>query len=536
MKKLSIRYKILSIAAVGIIGFLVYLGANYMAGTNNAQRLKLVVSQHFPVLQKIDQSQVATLQVEDLYKGLSSSGDMDLLETAKEKRKIFTTLLDEVSAIESELKADITKLNTAFNHWADASETIATGMATGTIDFSKVGQMADEMNVLKASLDKQLAAFRSDRYDVFTGAINGSIESTDNALMFGLIIGVLMILAISATSLLVVTMLMRNLSNVIQSMHDIAEGDGDLSQRIETKSQDEMGDLVHNFNQVMDNLHDIVKQTTHTSKEIGSASDVFTKATRETEALMNQQRSETDGLVSSIQEMGQTVNEVSANAAKAAASANEANTDAVTGQKIVSNAVNSIKSLAEEVDKGTVAIQQLASDTVEVGTVIDVIGGIAEQTNLLALNAAIEAARAGEQGRGFAVVADEVRTLASRTQESTQEIQKMIERLQTGVKTAVSVMETSKDQAQTSVEQAASAGDALSSITSKVSTINEMNTQIANATEQQESLSGTIQGNVNNIMQFTQESANAANQSATSSSELSKLAQELQSLVGKFKT
>ena len=535
MKQLSIRYKILSVAAVGVIGFFIYLGANYVTGSTNVKSMGGVVNKHFPILQQVDQAKVRVLQIEELYKGLGASGDMDLLESAQEKRQEFVKLMNEVAIITPELEGKTTAVKNKLEQWADSAETISRGMAEGTLDFSTISEKADQMAALKKVLDTDLSEFRQNRYLAFKGAVDSAIKNTESALMFGLLMGVVMIITMSVTAILITGMLMRNLSNVITSMREIAAGDGDLTQRIQPSSKDEMGDLVFCFNQVMDNLHEIVKQTSQTAAQLGNESESLSSGTVQTEQRMQQQREEVDGLASSINEMGETVKNVAANAASAADAANDANRDASDGQNIVVRAVDSINKLAEEVDRGTSTIQQLADDTVQVGTVLDVIGGIAEQTNLLALNAAIEAARAGEQGRGFAVVADEVRTLASRTQESTQEIQNMIEKLQSGVQAAVSVMESSKEQAKSSVEQASSAGDALTSITGKVSTIKDMNIQIAQATEQQESLSSIIQANANNILQITQASSDAAEHSSQSSQALNDLAHELLAVVSKFK-
>jgi methyl-accepting chemotaxis protein len=197
--------------------------------------------------------------------------------------------------------------------------------------------------------------------------------------------------------------------------------------------------------------------------------------------------------------------------------------------------VETIVGLAAEIESASEVIRNLEKDSNQIGSILDVIKGIAEQTNLLALNAAIEAARAGEQGRGFAVVADEVRTLASRTQESTEEIQSMIEKLQSGAKVAVSVMSDSRKYADDSVSHAKSAGEALEMITQSISTITEMNTQIATAAEEQSAVSEEINGNIVNINHAAEEAAEGANSTSTESERLAEMAKELQLLVHQFK-
>jgi len=266
----------------------------------------------------------------------------------------------------------------------------------------------------------------------------------------------------------------------------------------------------------------------------GSASQMSMTAERTNKGITEQQ-SETDQTATAITEMVQTAQEIARNASGAAEAAKAADDEAQNGQSVVRLTVDSIQTLASEVDKASKVIDQLEADSEDIGKVIDVIKGIAEQTNLLALNAAIEAARAGEQGRGFAVVADEVRTLASRTQESTEEIMQIIERVQGGARKAVTAMDTGKSQTEISVEQAVKAGESLSAITQAVSTINDMNTQIAHAAGQQSEVAEEVDKNVVNIARIGNESMENAQQTSDSSSSLWNNASKLESLLSQFK-
>lgn len=244
---------------------------------------------------------------------------------------------------------------------------------------------------------------------------------------------------------------------------------------------------------------------------------------------------ETNQVASAINEMAATVQEVSNNASSAAEAAKNADQEAENGKNVVNNAIRSIGALANEIEQAADTLQRLDGDIGNIGEIVNVIRGITEQTNLLALNAAIEAARAGEHGRGFAVVADEVRTLAARTQSSTIEIEEMVERLQMGAKESVSVMENSRNRAQETVESAAEAGAALDKITSMITTIDQMNSQIAEAASQQTSVADEINQSIVNISQVAEQTANGVQESVTSTQALSAVATQLQGTVSKFK-
>ncbi|MDT8385561.1 MAG: methyl-accepting chemotaxis protein [Gammaproteobacteria bacterium] len=328
-----------------------------------------------------------------------------------------------------------------------------------------------------------------------------------------------------------------SVNDSVQCMRKATErlAEGDLTARVELNSRDEMGDIASSFNAMAKGFADAVQGIMASSAQLASAAEEMSAVTMQTSQGIQNQQSQTDQLATAMNEMAATVQEVARHAMDAASAATAANDQSANGRQVVNNAINTIDSLAEAIGRAAEAIERVETDSDRIGTVLDVIRGIAEQTNLLALNAAIEAARAGEQGRGFAVVADEVRTLASRTQESTQEIQKMIESLQAGSKEAVMLMEQSREQTKTGVEQTAKAGDALAAIADEVGRINDMNTQIASAAEEQSAVAEEINHNVVAINRVGDESAQGAEQTARASEDLASLASDLQQMMLRFK-
>ncbi|RMH48568.1 MAG: methyl-accepting chemotaxis protein, partial [Gammaproteobacteria bacterium] len=258
------------------------------------------------------------------------------------------------------------------------------------------------------------------------------------------------------------------------------------------------------------------------------------EVTNETRNQVEEQQRGAQDVQNAVNEMSERVVSVASSAAKAAKSAQQADNEAKAGLGIVQENITQIRTLADDVRQAAEVIQQLDADSVSVGMVLDVIKSIAEQTNLLALNAAIEAARAGEQGRGFAVVADEVRTLASRTQESTTEIQNIIERLQAAARTAVDVMNKGTQQAEISVENSVNAGRSLESITQTVTTISQMNIEIADATEEQQAVAHRIVDFVKAINEHSQKTSSSAGRMAEVSNELARLASKLESVARQF--
>ena len=312
--------------------------------------------------------------------------------------------------------------------------------------------------------------------------------------------------------------------------------DGDLSTHADYQSDDELGQLARAFNRMSDNLRDMLQKVTNSADQLEGASGKMLQATETTRADMNTQQAETNQVATAVTEMSATVQEVASNAVLAADAAAQANRSALDGQQVMAENMAATSALAGEISQAADVVQTLSSDTDSIGVVLDVIRDIADQTNLLALNAAIEAARAGEHGRGFAVVADEVRTLASRTQQSTAEIQAMIQRLQTGATNAVSAMEQGSNRAAANVEQASKAAAALTEIVGAVTTISDMNTQIASAAEEQSAVTEEITRNINNINDAAENALNNSQEAADTGEALAGLAKDLHLIVHKFKT
>jgi methyl-accepting chemotaxis protein len=332
-----------------------------------------------------------------------------------------------------------------------------------------------------------------------------------------------------------VFMIRRRLLDLAQRFRDVSEGERDLRRRIDVHGDDGIDRLGRHFNTFLEKIHQTITDVVHDADRLATSATQVSEIAQTSTQSVRRQQSETDQVATAMNEMTASAQEVARNAEAAAEAAHNAESESQKGRKVVESAVGTIHALADEVSRANDVIQRVKTDTVQIGAVLDVIRTVAEQTNLLALNAAIEAARAGEQGRGFAVVADEVRTLASRVQKSTEEIQGMISRLQGGANDAVQVMESSRERAQSAVGQASQAGDALARITQAVVTINQMNSQIAQAANQQSTVAREIDVNITTISQVASTTADGAAQTAHESEELARLANHLQELVKQFR-
>ncbi len=326
----------------------------------------------------------------------------------------------------------------------------------------------------------------------------------------------------------------RPLAMATQAMRSFAEGD--LSNRWAYQGKDEFAALANDFNALATKISSLIADIHRSSDNLTTGTESLSVVSTQTNQGMEQQQDETTQVATAMNEMAASVQEVAKNAAAAEQVAQLANKKAANGRSVVEEAVSATTALANEVQNVSSVIHKLEDESDAIGTVVDVIRGIAEQTNLLALNAAIEAARAGEQGRGFAVVADEVRTLAARTQESTQEIQHIIERLQLEAKEAVAAMDKGQEKAKDNLDKVENAGHTLTEIIQAVEKIKEMNVQIATAVEQQGAVAEEINQRVVSINNLSSQTAEGAKHTAVASQKQARLAMELQEMAAGFST
>jgi methyl-accepting chemotaxis protein len=321
-------------------------------------------------------------------------------------------------------------------------------------------------------------------------------ESTTNfvtvLLFIGLLIG-------GGIAWITTRLISTPLKHAVAAMRDIAEGEGDLTQRLDARGDDEIAQLARAFNHFAANIQGLLSQVLESADQISNSSQQMAAASSNAEGSIQKQNAETEQISTAVEEMSMNSQEVAQNAELAADAARNADMETTEGRRIVTDALQSVGRLADETQASAGVIEKLGTDIQGISSVIDMIRGVAEQTNLLALNAAIEAARAGEQGRGFAVVADEVRTLASRTQQSTQEIQNKVEILQKDASMAVTKMLHNREIADDTIELTTAAGTSLEAITQAVARITEMSDHIARAAEQQSEVANVVSQNIANV-------------------------------------
>lgn len=433
--------------------------------------------------------------------------DAALVEVDNLKRQ-----LPNESARVQQFEDSVQAYRTAVREYRDAVAAIAVARAEMTVQGADIVKRSDAL--YKIQIERR------------------DIESAQARSMQ--IIATLLALLVGVLAAVIITrQITRPLRETMAAVERIAGGD--LTHDLRVTRRDELGVLQQSIGRMGTTLRELIGGIRDGVTQIASAAEELSAVTEQTSAGANSQKVETDQVATAMHEMAATVQEVARNAEQASHAATGADDEARAGDRVVGEAISQIERLAEEVHRSTEAMNLLQQESQKIGSVMDVIKSVAEQTNLLALNAAIEAARAGEAGRGFAVVADEVRGLAQRTQKSTEEIEELVASLQNGTQQVANAMLGSRNLTESSVELARKAGGSLENITRTVSNIQSMNQQIAAAAEQQSAVAEEISRSILNVRDVSEQTASASDETAASSVELARLGGHLQMLVSQFR-
>jgi methyl-accepting chemotaxis protein len=438
------------------------------------------------------------------------------------KQQGMESIADELTSSLEELRSYITGSEQLFTNKNNQLNAIS--VATASLNSAETG-----INNANAILATQVELANENTVATSILVEDSVSEGTRNTLLITIISVVLAIVIAWVT----LTSIIRPLGRVNEMLNVVASGD--LSRKLDESGEDEFAQLSRNCNLLIDSLRNLIQSIVSRSTQLATAAEQTSAVTAQSTTAIEEQRTQVEQAASATTEMSSTAQSVLSSANDALGEIKQADDEAERVKVISGRNRETIELLASEVESASQVINKLQQDSASIGGILDVIRGIAEQTNLLALNAAIEAARAGEQGRGFAVVADEVRTLASRTQESTQEIQNMIEVLQGGAEKAVTVMDTGKKQASNCVDQSVEAEKALDTITHAVHEAFDRSSQIATSAEEQSVVAHEISENLESIVAIAEQTTAGSKQTAESSSEVARLAEELQQSVQEFK-
>jgi len=534
MQNLGLRKKfILLITLTSLIGLI----QSFLVFSENSSIIEH--SEHFgdkniPILNKAHELKLAVVQVQQWLTDISATRGLDGLndgfDEAENNAQLVRNLVKDLSSLDEENLDLYQSILPSF----EAYYLTGKKMAQRYVDEGPTGgnQTMAEFDAVAAEISEKVQSLLNQTTESITEKLDSQQESIIS-LRSHFVIGALAIFFCIGILYYVMNWSLAILPSAIKNIQKVANGDMTIS--LDTTRRDEIGHLLLAVESLRVHLSNIINEISGTAQQLISTSSQIKETSAETKISSSNQSAETQQAATAMTQMTATIHEVARNIDVTAQKSKQAFNEANKGKGLVADSTVQIESLANQLDSAATTIQQLEQDSQSITGILDVIKGISEQTNLLALNAAIEAARAGEQGRGFAVVADEVRALASRTQEATEEINQMLDKLLVGSRSAVKATNDCKNQAATSVEQSTAVRSSLDTVVSSVTEITDMSNQVAAATEEQAAVLEDINKNVVNIDNISGDIVSRISSLSSAGEQLQKQANELDSMMSKFK-
>ncbi|MBB1268870.1 methyl-accepting chemotaxis protein [Shewanella sp. SR44-3] len=496
LSQISIFKKVALIFILSVIIFSVNLGISIVAINKNRDTMNFMENKVNQRLELANQNVIYVQRLDELYTQAVSFADEDLIKSAKKAHTALKDNLAQLNTLDLEQSSSLSSLGQQLEQYNTMTLNLAQSMLDGTADMSRIGEISQTKAKVYTGLTQGIQEYKKAKVNEFSMTIKEAGDRSDHSLYLSLYIGLGLLILMAATTMSIAKSISGSAKNVAHSLGELADGKGNLRHQLEVRGTDELGQVSTNFNRFLRLLAGSIEKVVNvTSPLFESAHTLKERMLVATKATQQQSR-DAKNVQASMEEMRNSVIDISHSAQQAAEAAHVAEQEATDGLAVVQRTINISQELNAGIELASNSINELAKDTVSVGSILNVITSIAEQTNLLALNAAIEAARAGEQGRGFAVVADEVRALASKTADATKEIREVLERLKTAAESSVSTMGGAITKASNNEKYAQDTGNVLKSIQEKIVSINKMNTHIATTTEQQSDAATQVGNNV----------------------------------------
>lgn len=535
MLRLTIAKKLLLLVTIALLAFVISQGYSLGVERKNSARLAEVESRLYPTLELTTINLGSLLLMEQQINSSVTTGDEAALESADKHYREIKSNLKKLAGLNQDLSAEVNTIDNQLTQWYETAVRLAKSFISGDVDFSVISIETTANAGRLQELRKMLSSMKNNTQDEFNNSIRTTVSSSQRAARIALLIAIGAVIVLVSVSLVISRSITSSINEVTRSLKEMASGDGDLTKRIHYNGYDEVRYLVKYFNAFIEKLHHSFGEVSHDVSGLAQVASRLTQSSSNNLQRINEQAEAIAAMRTAIEELMKSVNEVARFASNASAQAQDASTAAAQGKETLDINVSTISTLAEEVRDAAAVVNRFEEFSSDVGKLLNTIQTVAEQTNLLALNAAIEAARAGEHGRGFAVVADEVRGLAVRTRQATEEIHKVIGELRQVSANAVTAMQGSVERANRGVEATAASGAVLGSILNNVAAISSINDQIAAATSEQSMTFSDVSKHVNGIYHNTQMVTSSTHELDEISRDIDSISQDMRKIANQFR-